>query len=135
MLTSLLCTGAVAGCGASQPQAVTVTTQAFRFHPASFEWVAGRPVRLTLRNPDAVEHDFVVDGLRTSGDGAAGHAQHGPATAPTGPTPSPNSLHIHAKPFSEATATFTPLNAGSYAVYCSIPGHKEVGMVGTLIVK
>jgi uncharacterized cupredoxin-like copper-binding protein len=122
-------------CGAAQPTAVTVTTQAFRFQPAAFEWQAGRPIRLTLRNPDAVEHDFVVDTLRhtvASGSaGSVGHA-HGPSA---GPTPVPGSLHLHAAAFSETVLTFTPQSRGSYTVYCSVPGHKEVGMVAQLVVK
>jgi uncharacterized cupredoxin-like copper-binding protein len=118
-------------CGAPAPRAVIVTTQSFRFQPAAFEWQSGQPLRLALRNPDAVEHDFVVDGLRTSA--AAGRSVH---THPTsGPTPSPTSLHIHAGPYSETSITFTPLTTGSFTVYCSIPGHKELGMVATLVVR
>jgi uncharacterized cupredoxin-like copper-binding protein len=30
---------------------------------------------------------------------------------------------------------FTPSKAGTYAVLCTVAGHKEAGMVGTLTVK
>ena len=124
-------------CGTPAPVAATVTTKAFRYDPASFEWQVGRPVKLTLRNPDSVEHDFVVDRLRFSvSAGTAAHGSHPTSSAGTAaPTPSPDSLHLHAAAFGESTLTFTPLAAGSYTVYCSLPGHKDLGMTATLVVK
>ena len=108
-----------------------MTTQAFRYQPASLEWRVGQPVRLQLRNPDAVEHDFVVDGLKFSMAGGAGHAAHSSSSAPAAP---PDSLHVHAAAFAETSATFTPLSKGTYTVYCTIPGHKEAGMTAQLLV-
>ncbi|CAA9262703.1 MAG: hypothetical protein AVDCRST_MAG77-2763 [uncultured Chloroflexi bacterium] len=128
----VLAAALLVSCGAAQPRAVTVTTQAFRFQPSALEWQAGQTIRFTLRNPDGVEHDFVVDALRVTAASGDGHAQHGPGA---GPAPSPGSLHVHAAAFSEASATFTPQSKGTYTVYCSIPSHKELGMVASLVVK
>ena len=124
----------LSACGTPAPRSVTVTTQAFRYQPGSFEWPAGQPVRLLLRNPDAVEHDFVVDGLKfaTTGDGHGAHGAHG---ASAGPTPAPDSLHVHAPAFGESSMTFTPLSKGTYTVYCTIPGHKDAGMTAQLVVR
>ena len=34
----------------------------------------------------------------------------------------------------DESVTFTPEQAGTYAFYCAIPGHRQQGMEGTLIV-
>lgn len=132
------CALAAAACGApSRPAAteVVVTTRALRYEPAAFTWQVGREVRLLLRNPDAVEHDFVVDGLRfvaARGASHAGHAAHGGHSADAA---GGSSLHLHAAPFSEVALTFTPQSAGTFTVYCSVTGHREAGMTATLTVR
>ncbi|HEU5315514.1 MAG TPA: multicopper oxidase domain-containing protein [Chloroflexota bacterium] len=136
LATSALVVAALllAGCGGAAPTPVAVTAQAFRYQPSTLEWKAGQPVALTLRNPDAVEHDFIVDGLKFSVAGRAGaHVSH-PATGSAAPTPDPDSLHVHATAFTETSLTFTPLTKGTYTVYCSLPGHKEAGMTARLVV-
>ena len=54
-----------------------------------------------------VEHDFTITGV-------------------TG--------RAYALPASKGTGTFDLTKPGTYAVMCSIPGHKEAGMVATLVV-
>ena len=46
-------------------------------------------------------------------------------------------LNIHSGDIQPGQSTTVTINAaaGSYQYYCSIPGHKEAGMVGTLTVK
>ncbi len=34
-----------------------------------------------------------------------------------------------------AVALFTPTKPATYTFYCAVPGHKEAGMKGTLIVE
>ena len=97
---------------ASSPQAVEVrSTDALRFEPATITVKKGTPVRVTLTNNTVVEHDWVVDNL----DG--------------------KKIQVHAAPKANATAEFTPTASGTYEFYCSIPGHREAGMKGTLTVQ
>src|SRR5438067_5823138 len=114
----LVAAAALAACsgggGASKPagsasavaQNVTVkSSDTMRFDPATLTVRANTPVNITLDNSgSALVHDFVIDS---------------PA------------IKLEAQPAGRAsgTATFPP---GTYQFYCSQPGHKEAGMVGTL---
>ncbi|MCH7860368.1 MAG: multicopper oxidase domain-containing protein, partial [Proteobacteria bacterium] len=40
----------------------------------------------------------------------------------------------HAMPGTTASVIFTATEPGEYEFFCTIPGHKEAGMVGRLIV-
>lgn len=67
------------------------------------------PVTIILDNTGAAEHNFVIDSLDIEVTAAPGTSAE--IVIPAG------------------TA------AGTYEFYCSIPGHKEAGMVGTLVVQ
>jgi plastocyanin len=64
-------------------------------------------VTLTITNEGAALHDFVIDALDIKVDLPPGGTQ----------------------------TVEVDLPAGTYEFYCSIPGHKEAGMVGTLVVE
>ena len=118
---ALLGVVALAACGgggaASKPasggggggQALTVkSSDTMRFDPATLNIRANTPVTLTLDNSGAaLVHDFVLD--------------------------SPQ-VKVEAQPNGRATGTFTVTAPGSLQFYCSQPGHREAGMVGSLLV-
>jgi len=86
----------------------TVEMVDINFNPKELTIPANTDVAINLTNNGVSPHNFNVDELNVhSGDYAAG--QTGTVT-------------INAAP-------------GSYQYYCSIPGHKEAGMVGTLTVQ
>ena len=120
------------GCGGSAPRPVAVLAQGFRFTPSTLELTYQQPYRLLLRNPDTVEHDFQVDTfpMKAGNGGGGGGHQHAPAGNAGAET-----LHVHAAAGRESSLTFTPLARGEFDVYCTIPGHKELGMVARLIVR
>lgn len=96
------------------------------FEPAALSVQAGKPVILTVRNTGNTDHDLVIPYLpatdvKTAEKGGHGH---GPAGAIVG----------HPKLKGEVTVQFTPTTPGVYDVSCSLPGHRELGMVGTLTV-
>ncbi len=98
--------------GASQTtgQAVTVTLTDMQFNPATVRVKAGTPVNFTAANKGVLEHNWQVKiGNET--------------------------VQIDARPGQTATRTFTPTTPGTYKVVCTVAGHEQAGMVGTLIVE
>ena len=105
-------------------------TDTLEFEPAAYAVTAGNAIELTLRSEDAVEHDFIVEGAGPFGsafDQSGGHDHDEEEFV--------EDLHIaHAFAGDEAVSLFTISEPGIYDVYCSIPGHREAGMVGHLAV-
>ncbi|CAN5367850.1 hypothetical protein BH09CHL1_BH09CHL1_14560 [soil metagenome] len=98
-------TEAAAAAGAT---AVTVTSGDLFFDPKEISIPANTDVQLTFTNNGALAHDFVIDAL-------------GVKTALLNP--------------GESVTITINAAAGDYQFYCSVPGHKEAGMVGTLKVQ
>ena len=124
----------LAACGAPQPQAVTLTAETMVYEPSTFEVTAGAPVELTLINEDALEHDFSVleipvESVSEADPVSAEHAMH---MEDSGVDPR---LHVATEPGATNFLTFTPTKPGTYEFFCTVPGHKEAGMVGTMVVK
>jgi len=134
-----------------EEQAITVTTlDEFRYDPATIEVVAGRPVELTLVNEGALDHDFSIAAIPLAGE-VESHAEgshvedsHAEEEAHDEEeqahehemTVDPEDLmvHISAEPDDSATIVFTPSEPGEYEILCTVPGHREAGMVATLVV-
>lgn len=106
-------------------------TDTLEFEPAAVAVTAGNAIEITLRSEGAVEHDYTVEGAGPFGnafDQAGGHSHDDEEFA--------EDLHIaHAAAGEEAVSLFTIDEPGVYDVYCSIPGHREAGMVGHLAVR
>ena len=82
----------------------------FFFDPAGVTVPAGQLVALTLQNFGQVEHDWLAlaDGERAIVD-----------------------AYVYADAGETATGVFT-LDPGTYTVICTIQGHREAGMEGTV---
>lgn len=80
-----------------------------RFNTNKLAAKAG-PVQITLSNPSPLSHNVSLQG---------------PGVAKQGPTVSHGQT-------STVSATLKP---GTYTFYCSVPGHRQAGMVGTLTVR
>jgi len=89
---------------------VNVEAREYSFTPSSITVSKGARVRITLTNGGTVYHSFTVDALSLDTGLVA--------------------------PGSTASVDFTaPQTAGSYQFHCSVVGHADLGMVGTLTVK
>lgn len=123
----------LAACGSDDPAAeasntvertdtvVAVGTDRLRFEPDGFTIPVGQQATLEL-TAASVEHDFVVEDAAKVGVADADHQAD-----------DPDDLHVaHADAGETAQATFTIDKAGTYTVYCSIPGHRDAGMVASL---
>ena len=123
----------VAGCGGSEgtttttqgapvPQSVTVTMEEFFFAPESVTASAGATVNVTGDNPSAINHTWTV---LTAGD---------QVSTAVGLSQGRILFELVGTSESSAVGSFVAPEAGIYQVICTIPGHLELGMEGTLVV-
>ena len=100
--------GTVATTPAIAPVAYTVIATEFALSPSTLSAKIGQEVIVTFINNGQYNHNFVIDELDVESDTVA----------------SGESTEV----------TFTPNEAGTYTYICSISGHNEAGMHGTLTV-
>ena len=82
---------------------------ALKFDKSTLQAKEGR-VKITMSNPSPLSHNVSIEGSGVDVEGK---------TVPKGGT-------------SDVAAALQP---GTYTYYCSVPGHREAGMEGTLTVK
>ena len=111
---------------------ITLDAEEWRFEPSIVEVPMGHRVKLTLVNDGRVEHDVEIAGVPAENievmDGVERHERLGGGLHHEGV------VAAHAEPGTTATVMFTVTEAGEYDFACTIPGHKEAGMVGKLVV-
>lgn len=114
----------LAACGPSTAELSAGMTD-FEFTPASWMVPGGAEVTLTLSNNGTVDHNWVL------------MAQGYTAEAPFDERDQENVyFETTVEPGQTETVTFTaPESPGPYQVVCSIAGHLEAGMEGTLTVE
>jgi plastocyanin len=101
--------GGAGGAGASTTLNVEADPTALAFDTTELSAKAGK-VTIDFKNPSALEHNVVIE---QNGKELAGF-----------------------EPIAEGEGSETAeLKPGTYTFYCSVPGHREAGMQGTLTVK
>ena len=88
---------------------ITVTGTEYAFNPSTITVKKGEAVTITFKNAGAYPHNFSVADL--------------------------NVKSKTIQPGAQDTFTFTPTKTGSFAYICTVPGHADRGMKGTLTVK
>ncbi len=113
---------------------ITLTARDIAYDVNRLEVVAGQPVRIIMRNEGALEHDFSIREMPHTGEVMAEEGEGGMAGHDMGDMDMEPEIHI-APPMGESLSVeFTPSTPGEYEFFCAVAGHKEAGMVGTLIV-
>ena len=94
---------------APSPGATTIQVVArdFSFSPPELDIPAGRTVNVTLVNEGDLFHDITITAL---------------------------GFGLSASSDTSASGALTPPTPGRYEFFCSVPGHREAGMAGTLVV-
>lgn len=109
--TSVVAGSASAG-GSGVPEAPTVTgvisAENSRFVESNLDLKDGEVLGLFVINKDGIGHAFDVDSL---------------------------GIHVQLPAESTTAIAIKPTGPGSLEFYCSIPGHRDAGMVGTITIK
>jgi uncharacterized cupredoxin-like copper-binding protein len=140
LLVVVLGTTILAACGGTaQPTAPTLTeitlvATDIAYDKNLLEVVAGQPVKVTLQNEGVLEHDFSIMEIPTTGEVIADEASMSAEHDMEGMAMEPE-VHVASPAGTSQSVQFTPSQAGEYEYSCTVAGHKEAGMVGTLVVK
>jgi uncharacterized cupredoxin-like copper-binding protein len=113
----LIAAGCGGGSGGGQPSTpanaevveIDIAQSGFAFTTSTATAKAG-PVVLRAKNPQSVSHDISLKG---------------------------NGVNVHGNMVSSggvSSVTIADLKPGTYEYYCSVPGHEQAGMKGTLTV-
>ncbi|MFN8632669.1 MAG: cupredoxin domain-containing protein [Chloroflexota bacterium] len=94
------------------PVELKIVATDLKFTPPTLQAKVGQPVKVTLDNKGVIEHDLSFPNIQANK----------PATE----------LKAIAKPNQSAVLEFTPTAKGAYEYICTIPGHKDAGMKGTI---
>lgn len=93
---------------AVSPTAIPYTAENMRFGQEVLRVKAGEAITFELQNRDMYAHSLDVDEL---------------------------AWHVQMPANDRVAAALTAPEPGTYTIYCGIPGHREAGMVATLIVE
>lgn len=97
------------GVAAPTEQAIKIKASEWKFQPAEVMLAAGVSVQLTEINDGTTQHDFSIEALGVS-------------------------LPL-LDPGKSQSVRFTPTKKGTFEFKCTVPGHAEAGMKGTITVK
>jgi nitrite reductase (NO-forming) len=109
---------------------ITVVMTEFAYEPAEIAVTLGETVRLVLVNEGGVLHDLTADVFQGDAHavGAAAH-DHGDNGHDEG-----DGFHAAAEAGDRAELIFTAAEVGEFDLFCSVPGHRDLGMTAVLVV-
>ncbi|MCI0777811.1 MAG: cupredoxin domain-containing protein [Chloroflexi bacterium] len=117
---------------APKDQLYLVEMTSFAYAPEVLEVGAGEVLEIAVQNVEAVLHDFTIDEIDADVHVSylAGTGQHGHAESQLDAD-----VHFALTEAGTGVVHIKIHEPGEYVFYCSVPGHREAGMEGTLIVR
>ncbi len=106
---------------------VRVDMSDFTFTPESLTLETGQPYKLEIVNVGTTKHYFTAEGFYQSVAFRKAQTSYGEFKAPYF-----NAIEVF--PGNQVDLYFVPVIQGSYSSLCTIAGHEEAGMHGTIIV-
>jgi len=108
-VTSLLAGLALGGAGVAEAPTSTgvITVKDMRFVESNLHMKVGEVLGLFVTNPTEVGHSFDIDSL---------------------------DIHVLLPPHSTTAVAIHPRGLGTFEFYCGVAGHRDAGMVGTIVV-
>jgi uncharacterized cupredoxin-like copper-binding protein len=104
-------------------QQISLVAKDILYDKNELEGVVGQPIEVQFSNEGALAHDFTITEIPLREEaGADDHDAHGAEA----------DVHLHLEAGESGSISFTPTEAGTYSYECTVPGHKEAGMIGTL---
>ncbi len=103
--------------------AAALAMQDIKYDKATLTGAKGKALTISLTNSGALEHDFTIDKIDAKATADGKEAKSDKAA-----------VHAAVKPKGAAKLEITPNAAGTFEYYCTVAGHKEAGMKGTLTV-
>jgi len=103
--------------------AATLALQDIKYDKTTLTATKGQTLTVTITNGGALEHDFTIDKIDAKATLDGKDAKSDKAA-----------VHAVVKPKASGKLELTPASAGTFDFYCTVAGHKEAGMKGTLTV-
>jgi uncharacterized cupredoxin-like copper-binding protein len=134
----IILTAALAACSSAEPTPMpkaqlSLTATDIAYDTNRLEVKVGQPVVVTLRNEGVLEHDFSIMEMPHAGEVMAEEEESGMEHDMSNLSMDPE-IHV-APPVGKSLAVeFTHSTPGEYEYFCTVAGHKEAGMAGTLVV-
>ncbi|HBO69549.1 MAG TPA: hypothetical protein DD658_05150 [Deltaproteobacteria bacterium] len=119
---------ALAAADWSRMETVTVTLTEHAFTPSAVALREGVPTKLVLRNQGTEPHYFVAEEF--FGTIASRKVQ-----SSDGEVKAPRFTAVEVYPGKTIEWFLVPLRKGNYGLLCTVKGHAERGMTGTIVVR
>jgi uncharacterized cupredoxin-like copper-binding protein len=135
LLALVACASGESAAQSAEPLTLTIKATDIAYDMTHIEGQAHRAIKLTLDNQGVLEHDFNIAAIPLSGDVTMSMPAGAMGDHDMGHMADPPDLHVAASPGRQGMVEFIPSTPGEYTFYCTVPGHREVGMEGVLVIK